>query len=83
MALVPNLRGAQVAIKAEVHKITIPVSASAAHSLANVRNTREAMLEEVRSIVARRNHVASEVLVEVGMSTTFGLLINIRNTTQG
>ena len=40
MALVPNLRGAQADIKAGVHKITIAVSASAAHSLANVRKTR-------------------------------------------
>ena len=40
MALVPNLKGAQAAIAAGVHKITLPVSASAAHSLANVRKTR-------------------------------------------
>ena len=72
MALVPNLRGAQAAIEAGVHKITIPVSASAAHSLANVRKTREEMLEEVRRIVALRNDVAPQVQVEVGMSTAFG-----------
>ena len=30
MALVPNLRGAESALKAGVHKLTIPVSASAA-----------------------------------------------------
>jgi hydroxymethylglutaryl-CoA lyase len=72
MALVPNLRGAQAAIEAGVHKITIPVSASAAHSLANVRKTREEMIEEVRSIVALRNDVAPHVLVEAGISTAFG-----------
>lgn len=72
MALVPNLRGAQAAIEAGVHKITIPVSASAAHSLANVRKTREEMLEEVRRIVALRNEIAPRVQVEVGMSTAFG-----------
>ena len=72
MALVPNLRGAQAAIDAGVHKITIPVSASAAHSLANVRKTREEMLQEVGHIVALRNAVAPQVLVEVGMSTAFG-----------
>jgi hydroxymethylglutaryl-CoA lyase len=37
MALVPNLRGAEAALSAGVHKLTVPVSASAAHSLANVR----------------------------------------------
>src|SRR5437868_8528468 len=58
MALVPNIRGAQAAIAAGVHKLTIPVSASAAHSLANVRKTREEMVAEVRSIVALRNEIA-------------------------
>ena len=42
MALVPNLRGAEAALAAGVHKLTIPVSASAAHSLANVRKTPRA-----------------------------------------
>ena len=55
MALVPNLRGAQAALAAGVHKLTIPVSASAAHSLANVRKTREQMIAEVRNIVALRD----------------------------
>ena len=72
MALVPNLRGAQAAIAAGVHKITIPVSASAAHSLANVRKTREEMVAEVRSIVALRNEIAPAVKIEAGMSTAFG-----------
>ncbi|HSI52597.1 MAG TPA: hydroxymethylglutaryl-CoA lyase [Ramlibacter sp.] len=72
MALVPNLRGAQAALASGVHKITIPVSASAAHSLANVRKTREAMIEEVRNIVALRNDIAPSVKVEAGVSTAFG-----------
>lgn len=72
MALVPNLRGARAALEAGVHKITIPVSASAAHSLANVRKTREEMVAEVRSIVALRNELAPAVQVEAGISTAFG-----------
>lgn len=72
MALVPNLRGAQAAFAAGAHKITIPVSASAAHSLANVRKTREAMVAEVRSIVALRNEVAPAVKIEAGIATAFG-----------
>ena len=75
MALVPNLRGAQAALAAGVHKLTIPVSASAAHSLANVRKTREEMVAEVRSIVALRNEVAPQVKIEAGMSTAFGCTI--------
>ena len=72
MALVPNLRGAEAAISAGVHKLTIPVSASAAHSLANVRQTREQMVEVVRSIVALRNERAPQVHIEAGIATAFG-----------
>ena len=72
MALVPNLRGAQAAFAAGVHKVSVPVSASAAHSLANVRMTREQMVEEVRNIVALRDEVAPQVKVEAGMATAFG-----------
>ena len=75
MALVPNLRGAQGAIAAGVHKITIPVSASAAHSLANVRKTREEMVAEVRAIVALRDEAAPAVKIEAGISTAFGCTI--------
>lgn len=72
MALVPNARGAQAALAAGVHKLTIPVSASAAHSLANVRKTREEMFEEVRRIVGLRDEMAPSVKVEAGISTAFG-----------
>jgi hydroxymethylglutaryl-CoA lyase len=72
MALVPNLRGAQAALEAGVHKITIPVSASEAHSLANVRKTRGEMIAEVARIVALRDGSAPKAGVEVGISTAFG-----------
>ena len=72
MALVPNLRGAQAALQAGVHKLTIPLSASAAHSMANVRKTREAMVEEVRAIVRLCRGRFPGVLVEAGVSTAFG-----------
>jgi len=75
MALVPNLKGAEAAIKAGVNKITLPVSASAAHSLANVRKTREEMIEEVRRIVSYRNEYAPAVKVEAGIATAFGCTI--------
>ena len=72
MALVPNLRGAQGALQAGVHKVTIPVSASAAHSMANVRKTPLQMVEQVRAITALRDALYPGVLVEVGISTAFG-----------
>ncbi len=72
MALAPNLRGAQAALEAGVHKVTLPVSASEAHSLANVRRTREQMVEEVRQVVALRDALAPGVRIEAGLSTAFG-----------
>jgi len=80
MALVPNLRGAERALQAGVHKLTVPVSASPAHSLANVRKTPEEMVAEVRAIaLALRDYNQSQsqqsvrsVRLEVGISTAFG-----------
>jgi len=72
MALVPTRRGAEAAFASGVHKITLPVSASEAHSLANVRKTREQMLDEWRAVLALRRDTAPQVRVEVGLSTAFG-----------
>jgi hydroxymethylglutaryl-CoA lyase len=72
MALVPNLRGAEAAFAAGVHKITLPVSASLAHSLANVRKTPVQMIDELRRVVALRNERAPQVRIEIGISTAFG-----------
>ena len=75
MALVPNLRGAEAALATGLHKITLPVSASEAHSLANVRRTPAQMVEEVRRVVALRDERAPDVRVEAGLSTAFGCTI--------
>jgi hydroxymethylglutaryl-CoA lyase len=72
MALVPNVRGAESALRVGVHKLTVPVSASAAHSMANVRKTREEMFAEVRAIVRLRDEIAPQVKIEAGISTAFG-----------
>lgn len=72
MALVPNLKGAEAAMRAGAHKITLPVSASPAHSMANVRKTPEQMVEEVRAIARLRDEMAPGVHIEAGISTAFG-----------
>lgn len=72
MALVPNLRGAEAALAAGAHKLTVPVSASQAHSLANVRKSPEQMVQEVRRIAALRSERAPQAGLEVGISTAFG-----------
>ena len=72
--LVPNLRGAEDAVKAGVHKITIPLSASETHSLANVNRTHEQMLVEVKKIVALIKSLpkSKRPKFEGGISTAFG-----------
>ena len=78
MALVPNRQGAEAALAAGVHKLTVPVSASAAHSLANVRKTREEMVGEVRAISDLRRAIAPQVRLEAGISTAFGCTLQGR-----
>ena len=72
LTLVPNLRGAEAALAAGAHKLTIPVSASEAHSLANVHKTRAQMVEEVRRIVQLRNECAPHMAIEANVSVAFG-----------
>lgn len=72
--LVPNLKGAENAIKAGAHKITIPLSASETHSLKNVNRTHAQMIEEVKNIVALIKTMPSDKKpkFEGGISTAFG-----------
>jgi hydroxymethylglutaryl-CoA lyase len=75
--LVPNLRGAEAAVAAGAHKITIPLSASESNSLSNVRRTHQQMLQEIRSIVALLKSLPAErrPIFEGGLSTAFGCTI--------
>lgn len=75
--LVPNLKGAEAAVAAGAHKITIPVSVSETHSLRNVRRTHAQMLDEVRRIVALLGSLPRErrPAFEGGLSTAFGCTI--------
>jgi len=70
VALAPNVKGFERAVAAGAQKITFPVSASRAHSLANVRMTPEQMVEEVRKCVQLRGKAGPEI--EAGVSTAFG-----------
>lgn len=74
-ALVPNLKGAEAAFNAGVQKITMPISVSEPHSLANIRKTHQQVYEEVRSVIALRNEHFPHVEVEAGLSTVFGCTI--------
>ncbi len=70
VALAPNVRGFERAVAAGAQKITFPVSASRAHSLANVRMTPEQMADEVRKCVELRGKEGPQI--EAGVATAFG-----------
>lgn len=72
--LVPNLRGAQAAIEAGADKITLPLSVSETHSMANLRRTHEQVLEEARGIAAliAQQPVDKRPHFEGSLSTAFG-----------
>jgi hydroxymethylglutaryl-CoA lyase len=70
--LVPNLKGAQRALDSGAHAMLLPLSASHAHSLANVRKPPDAVLQDIAAIVRARDAAGSTCLVEVGLSTAFG-----------
>ncbi|HRQ01708.1 MAG TPA: hydroxymethylglutaryl-CoA lyase [Ottowia sp.] len=73
--LVPNLRGAEAAMAAEADLMLLPLSASHAHSLANLRKTPDEAVAEVARIRAARDAAGSKTLLEGGMSTAFGCTI--------
>jgi hydroxymethylglutaryl-CoA lyase len=72
--LVPNLKGAEAAVAAGVHKITLPLSASETHSLKNLRRTHAQVLDEVRGIAALLGSLPPDrrPRFEGGLSTAFG-----------
>ena len=72
--LVPNFKGAENAIKAGAHKITIPLSVSETHSQANLRKTHAQVLEEVVKIVDLIKTLPENERphFEGGLSTAFG-----------
>jgi hydroxymethylglutaryl-CoA lyase len=77
LALVPNVKGAERAIAAGAHKITVPVAASQAHSMSNVRMTCEESIEQARQICRLRDAqpAGSRPQVEVGIASAFGCVM--------
>ena len=72
--LAPNLKGSVRAMDAGVHKITLPISISHAHSLSNVRKTPDEAVAEARRICEARDDmpVDRRPKIEAGLSTVFG-----------
>jgi hydroxymethylglutaryl-CoA lyase len=56
----------------------LPLSASHAHSLANLRKAPDDVVREIAAIRAARDAADSACLIEIGMSTAFGCTIQGR-----
>jgi len=70
--LVPNLKGAERAIEGNAQLMILPLSASHAHSLANLRKTPDEVVAELGRIRAARDAAGSRTLIEGGVGTAFG-----------
>jgi hydroxymethylglutaryl-CoA lyase len=76
--LVPNLKGAERAIASDADAMLLPLSASHAHSLANLRKAPDDVVREIAAIRAARDAAGSRCRIEVGMSTAFGCTLQGR-----
>ena len=76
--LVPNLKGAERAMECDAELMLLPLSASHAHSLANLRKTPDQVVDEIARICDARGARSSHTLIEVGISTAFGCTIQGR-----
>ena len=72
--LVPNLKGAQSAVEAGAHKLTLPLSVSETHSIRNIRRTHEEVIAEAKAIAALLRAIPAERRphFEGSLSTAFG-----------
>jgi hydroxymethylglutaryl-CoA lyase len=75
-ALAPNLRGAQNAFNAGVHKIAMPISVSEGHSRANLNRTPAQSIDVMREVMAWMKAQDRHVPVIMGASTAFGCSID-------
>jgi len=75
---VPNLKGAERAIESGADLMLLPLSASHAHSLANLRKAPNDVVREIGAVRAARDAAGSRCLIEVGISTAFGCTIQGR-----
>ena len=73
VALVPNAKGAERAVAAGVHAVSIPFSMSETHSIKNVRKSHAEMIEEIARVSAITR--AAGVGFAVGLATAFGCTI--------
>lgn len=78
--LVPNLKGAELAIAAGADKITLPLSVSETHSIRNIRRTHAQVLSEAEEISKLIKQLPKDQRphFEGSLSTAFGCTLEGR-----
>ena len=69
--LVPNLKGAQLALECGVRRLGFVMSVSESHNLNNVRRTTTESVDELKRILDQKE-AYPDLIVSAGMATAFG-----------
>lgn len=70
IALIPNIKGAEIAVEHQVKQLNYVFSASNSHNLQNVKQTTEQSLEEFKNI--KELCEKQQIKLDVSIATSFG-----------
>ena len=70
-ALIPNLKGARLALESGIRNLAFVMSVSESHNISNVRRSTEESLAELKNILDLRLEYP-DMAVRAGMATVFG-----------
>jgi hydroxymethylglutaryl-CoA lyase len=70
-ALIPNLKGAQLAIESGMRKVGLVMSVSESHNINNVRRTTAESIDELKRVLELKAKYP-DLVVKAGMATVFG-----------
>lgn len=70
-ALIPNLKGAELALKSGIRNLAFVMSVSESHNISNVRRSTEESLDELKKILDLGTQYP-DMAVRAGMATVFG-----------
>ncbi len=70
-ALVPNLKGAELALQSGMRHLGLVISVSESHNISNVRRTTAESIEELKRILELKANYP-DLQIKVGMATVFG-----------
>ena len=70
-ALIPNLKGAQLAVESGMFKVGLVMSVSESHNINNVRRTTAESIDELKRVLELKAKYP-DLIVKAGMATVFG-----------